>query len=62
MCVVGYHLMPGVGEGLAHGKLVHLVLLVKTEGEAEDIGIVMCWGAVVEHVTRGHSLPSGPGR
>ena len=33
--------MPGEGEGLAHGELVVLVLLVKAEGEAEDVGVPM---------------------
>ena len=56
----GPHLMPGVSEGLTHGKLVNLILSIKTESKAEDIGIVMCRGPVVEHMAGGHSLPSWP--
>ena len=33
--------MPRVGEWLTHGELVVLVLLVETEGEAEDVGVAM---------------------
>ena len=35
------HLVPGVGERLTHGKLVVLVLLVKAEGKAEDVGVAV---------------------
>ena len=34
-------LVSGVGERLAHGKLVVLVLLVKAEGKAEDVGVAV---------------------
>ena len=54
------HLVPGVGEGLTHGELVVLVLLVEAEGEAEDIGVGVCRGPVVEHVAGGHPLPARP--
>ena len=54
------YLVSGVGEGLAHGKLVNLILCIKTECKAEHIGIVMSRGPVVEHVAGGHSLPSWP--
>ena len=53
--------MSGVGEWLTHGKLIHLVLLVETEGKTENVGIVVGWRSVVEHVAGGHSLPSWPG-
>ena len=51
-------LVPGVGEGLTHGELVVLVLLVEAEGEAEDVGVAVCRGPVVEHVAGGHPLPA----
>ena len=50
--------MPGVGERLTHGELVVLVLLVETEGEAEDVGVAVCRGPVVEHVAGRHPLPA----
>ena len=51
------HLVPGVGEGLTHGKLVNLVLLVEAEGEAEDVGVAVGGATVVEHVRGRHPLP-----
>ena len=68
-------LVPGEGEGLAHRELVVLVLLVKAEGEAENVGVPMrrrpasrelleSWrltSPVVEHVTGRHSLPPRSG-
>ena len=52
------HLVSGVGERLTHGELVVLVLLVETEGEAEDVGVAVCRGPVVEHVAGRHPLPA----
>ena len=59
MSEVSVHLVAGVCEGLAHGELVVLILLVEAEGEAEDVGVAVCWGPVVEHMAGGHPLPSG---
>lgn len=54
--------MARICEGLAHGELVNLVLLVEAEGEAEHVSIVVGGGAVVENVAGGHPLPSRPGQ
>ena len=55
------HLVAGVCEGLAHGELVVLILLVEAECEAEDVGVAVGGAPVVEHVRGRHPLPPRPG-
>ena len=61
MSEVSVHLVAGVCEGLAHGELVVLILLVEAEGEAEDVGVAVGGAPVVEHVRGRHPLPPRPG-
>ena len=42
------HLVSGVGEGLTHGELIVLVLLVEAEGEAQHVGVVVGGRPVVK--------------
>lgn len=51
-------LQSGVGVGVAVGKLVYIVLLVKTEGKGHDIVAPVVRTTVVVHVFGGKPLPA----
>ena len=50
---------PGVGVGVAHGKLVLLPVLVEGEGEGEDVVVVVLRRLVVVNIRAGYPLPEG---
>lgn len=54
-------LQSGVGVGVAVGKLVHIILSVKAEGEGHHVVSPMVRATVIVHILSRESLPARTG-